>query len=268
MRLLFVGSAQFGCPTLQALIDSSHEIVRVVTQPARPAGRGLALRSTPIYDLAVKNHLDTYTFLPAWPEIQKMKIDRVIVVAYGEKIPSEIHDHIFCLNIHPSLLPKYRGASPLQSVLLNGETKTGVTIMLVAEKMDAGDIVLQKETEIDPNETVETLHDRLAQMGAEMMLQALDLDIDQVRQKQNEDQVSICRKIKKEDRLIDWQEAPQEIHNQVRAISGYTFFQGKRVKVWETRIEEGQLKILKVQPEGKSVMNYDDFVKGYGQLKP
>ena len=158
MKLVFMGSAEFAVPTLQALIDSpSHEVLKVITQPARPSGRGLQNKSTPIYELAVKNHRDCYTFLPSVQELQRWGVEAVVVVAYGEKIPAEIHQQYLCLNVHPSLLPKYRGASPMQAALLNGDSETGVSIILVAERMDAGDIVLQKTSAIDINESIEII---------------------------------------------------------------------------------------------------------------
>jgi methionyl-tRNA formyltransferase len=268
MKLLFMGSAEFAQPTLQALIDSTkHEVLKVITQPAKPAGRGLQNKATPIYDLAVKNHRDCYTFLPSAKELQRWGVEGIVVVAYGEKIPTEIHNQFLCLNVHPSLLPKYRGASPLQTALLNGDAETGVSIIMVAERMDAGDIVLQKSTPIDENESIEDLHDRLAQMGAQMMLEALDMDITQARRPQDEALVTRCRKIKKEDSKINWSDSPLKIHNQVRAISGFTEHKGKRVKIWETHLVNGTLEIDQVQPEGKTPMPYAEFVKGYGALQ-
>lgn len=267
MKILFAGSSEFACPVLQALLlDGSHTVVKVVTQPARPAGRHYKLTSTPIYELAAQNQIDTYTFFPTLSDLKKWEIDAVVVVAYGEKIAAEIHDHIPCINIHPSLLPKYRGASPIQSALWNGDLMTGVSLILLSDRMDAGDLLAQSQLPVSPDTDFVTLQDLLSALGSQLLIEILSTDFMKHRVVQNESEATYCRKIKKEDLKINWSDLPQRIHDQVRAIGGFTMHQGKRVKLIKTTFEDGNLKVLQVQPEGKKPMSYSEFVKGYGPL--
>ncbi len=263
MNVIFFGSAAFSVPALAALIKSNITIPLVVTVPDKPAGRGMKLQGTPIKEFALEHGLNVTTELPKAIDLKKYAPDHVIVVAYGKFLPDELVNTYSCINIHPSLLPKYRGPSPIQTALLNGDTETGVTTMMVSHDMDAGDILLQEKTTIDINEKYSELEQRLSQIGANLLVRTLDQDVPALRKKQDEKDVTFCRKITNEDGLIDWSKAPREIHNKVRAITAFTIVNGKRIKVLETRMNNDILEIVTVQPEGKKPMSYEEFRRGY-----
>jgi len=266
MKIVFFGTPEFAVPTLKKLISEKFDVVAVITMPDRPAHRGQKDQPSPVKVVAEQNKIPVYYEIPTAEQLKKWGAEKIVVIAYGKMIPEEIYKNWHSLNVHPSKLPRYRGPSPLQSALLNGDAQTAVTIMLIDKEMDAGDIVLQEEMDIDQNENLKSLHDRAAERGAELMIEALKLDLEKIRTPQDHSKATKCKKIKKEDSQINWSDEPKKIHNIVRAIGGFTMKEGKRVKVLKTHIREGKLEILEVQPEGKQKMSYNDFVRGYGHL--
>lgn len=263
MKVIFLGSSSFAIPTLNKLVSEKIDIPLVITMPDKPAGRGMKICSTPVKEIAEKKELKVECSLPNVAELKKYSPDYLVVVSYGKFIPEDIVNEFVCINIHPSLLPKYRGPSPLQSALLNGDTETGVTTMLISMEMDAGDILLQEKTNIDINEDYASLEKHLAEIGANLLLKTLKSDIQKIRQKQNEAQATYCKKIQKEDGLINWNKTPLEIHNQVRAIPSFTEVNKKRIKILKTKFIDNKLEILEVQPEGKKPMSFLEFTRGY-----
>ncbi|HHX57855.1 MAG TPA: methionyl-tRNA formyltransferase, partial [Clostridiales bacterium] len=185
MNIVFMGTPDFAVPCLKALIESDENVVGVFTQPDKPKGRGYKLQPTPVKVVALEQGIDVYqpTSLrkgedagEAFEVLQKLNPDLIIVVAYGQILPKQIidlpkHD---CINIHASLLPKYRGAAPIQWCVMNGDKKTGVTSMLMEEGLDTGDMLITAETDIGINETVSELHDRLSEMGAEVLIRTIN----------------------------------------------------------------------------------------------
>jgi methionyl-tRNA formyltransferase len=234
--------------------------------PDRPAHRGQKDQPSPVKLIAQENKIPVYYEIPSVDQLKKWNTEKIVVIAYGKMIPEVIYKNWHSLNVHPSKLPQYRGPSPLQSALLNGDSQTAVTIMLIDKEMDAGDIVLQEEVVIDQNENLQSLHDRTAEIGAVLMAKALMLDLEKVRKAQDHSKATKCKKVKKEDSQINWNDSAQKIHNVVRAIGGFTMKEGKRIKILKTQIKDNSLEILEIQPEGKQKMNYSDFVRGYGQL--
>ncbi len=304
LRLVFMGTPEFALPSLEALYHSRHKVEAVVTQPDRPRGRGQKLWPTPVKKKALELGL-----VVAQPEslkdeqfleyLNRLNPDLIIAVAYGNIIPSEILEMPpeGCINLHPSLLPCYRGASPIQSALLNGESVTGVSVIYMAPELDAGDIIMQEEEEIRPRDCTGDLHDRLARKGAEIILRSVDaIARGEARpEPQDHRQASYTAPLEKSDEMIDWKAGAEDIFNQVRALSpvpGATaFYQGRRVKVKKARLPRqeangepgeiiglndegievatgnGTLVITRVQPEGKKEMNALDFWRGY-RLNP
>ncbi len=273
MKLAFFGSAEFSLPTLKLLCASTEfEVCLVITKPDQPAGRGLKLTPTPVKKFALEQGLTVLDKIPEAAKLKELAIEKIVVVAYGLFIPAEIFNNWPCINLHPSLLPKYRGASPLQSALLNGETKSGISTMFVAEKMDAGDILLQQEIEIPLDLDIQNFHDLCAEKGAELVKKTLLSDLEKIRKKQEENQATFCKKIEKDDRQIFPGEDPLTIHNKVRAITGFIeLANGKRVKILKTNLIPGkahkyELEIITVQPEGKPPMPYSEYLKGHAKI--
>jgi len=299
-RIVFMGTPDFAVPSLKALVDSGFDIPLVVTQPDKPAGRGRKLTPPPVKVLAEKLEI---------PVVQPEKIkdneefrklledvspDLIVVVAYGKILPSWLLNlpRYGCINLHASLLPEYRGASPIQSVLLDGKEKTGVTVMKISEELDAGDILSQKVVPIEKNDNAETLHDKLAEVGAELLVETIPLYVKgEIKPiPQNHSRATYCTRITKEMGRIDWKEPAEKIFNKVRAFtpwpSAYTTYKGKRLKITcaepvdcdsdfppgtvvkadeELVVATGKgcLKILRLKPEGRKEMSGGDFVRGY-----
>lgn len=246
-RLVFLGSPPCALPTLEALLSSPHKIELIITQPDKPTGRGRLLQPPPVKEFALAKGLQVYQT----PRIRKdekarallesIKPDVGVVVAFGQIIPPSILDipPYGFLNLHFSLLPRYRGASPVAHALLNGERRTGVTIFRLNEKMDEGDILTWEEVEIFPEETAGELEARLAKIGARLMLETL-ANIDKITPiPQNHSHATYAPLLKKEDGLINWELSAEDIVNRVRAFtpwpSAYTFFKGERVKLLQAR---------------------------------
>lgn len=253
LRVIFMGTPQFACPTLQRLIDRGDEIPAVVTQPDRPKGRGQKSVPPPVKELAERHGLPVLQPIkvraPEFIEsVREMNPDVVVVVAFGQILPKALLEipRYGCINVHASLLPRYRGAAPLNWCVINGEIETGVTTMLMDVGLDTGDMLLKKATPIDPDEDTSSLHDRLSLIGADLLHETLDLLVQGklVPEKQDEALSCYAPMLKKEDGLIDWTRDARTIRNLVRGMSpwpgAFTYLDGKLVKVYRTRIGEGE----------------------------
>ena len=246
MRVIFMGTPDFAVPTLAALLDSEYSVVGVVTQPDRPRGRGKSVTPSPIKELALVHQVpilqpekmkqpEFLAVLQAW------QADVIVVAAFGRILPKVILDlpPRGCLNVHSSLLPKYRGAGPIQWALINGETETGITTMLMDEGMDTGPILLQETVQIEPEDTVIELSNRLAQVGGQLLLRTLRLwqakDIAPIIQ--NSAEATMAPMLRKEDGAIGWDQSAITIHNRIRGMSpwpgAYTFCQQDRLSIWK-----------------------------------
>ena len=250
MRLVYLGTPEFAVATLEAILAAGHEVVCVVTQPDRPSGRGRQLAASPVKQAALRHALPVYQ-----PErirrpevvarLAELKPDAMVVVGYGQIIPQTVIDippHGI-LNVHASLLPNYRGAAPVQWAIVNGETVTGVTIMRIDAGLDTGDMLLKSQTAIGPDETAVELGQRLADMGARLLVQTLANIGAIVPQKQDPAQATYAPILKKEDGQIDWRQPACAIHNRVRGLQpwpgAYTRFRGQQLHVWRSRVVQG-----------------------------
>jgi methionyl-tRNA formyltransferase len=254
LRTVFMGTPTFALQTLQGLIDAGCHLVGVYTQPDRPKGRGKQLTPPPVKELALREGIPV--FQPAKlrdPEtvakLNRLKPDLIVVVAYGQILPKSVLDipRYGCINVHASLLPKYRGAAPINKAIMDGEVETGVTTMFMDTGLDTGDMLVKKTLPIGPEETAGALHDRLAVLGREAMEETLARLCAGTlkRQAQNDDQSSYAPLMKKEDGRIDWSRSARDIHNQVRGLDpwpgAYTTFEGATLKLAATRpVNEGE----------------------------
>ncbi len=255
MNIVFMGTPDFAVPCLKALIDSDNKVTGVFTQPDKPKGRGYKLTPPPVKVLAEENGIPVFqpTSLKkgedaenALKTLKELSPDLIVVVAYGKILPKEVLDvpKLYCMNVHASLLPKYRGAGPIQWSVLNGEKETGVTTMLMAEGLDTGDMLMKKSTEIGENETASELHDRLSLIGAELLIETIDaIKNDNVTPvKQNDDESSYSPMLTKDMCPIDFNKTAREIHNQIRGLSDWpcaTAIMGeKRIKIYKSHIVE------------------------------
>src|SRR5277367_5093047 len=254
MKIVFMGTAELSCASLEKLAEK-FSVIAVVTQPDKPKGRDLKLQCSPVKILAQKLNLPILQPAKARDEkfiseLRELKPDLIVVVAYGQILPQTILDlpKFGCLNVHTSLLPKYRGASPIQSAILNGEIETGVTIMKMDAGLDTGEIISQACTSILPEDNSQTLHDRLAQLGAELLVATISGYVAGkiLPRPQPAEGASYSAKIKKEDGKIDWNEPAEKILNRLRAFTpwpgAFTFLKTEAkpqlLKIWKAKILE------------------------------
>ena len=302
MKIIFMGTPEFAVGALESLVKAGHQIELVVTQPDKPKGRGKEMQFTPVKECALK--YDIPVFQPvkiktpeAVEELRKYEADVFVVAAFGQILSEDILNmpKYGCINIHASLLPKYRGSAPIQWVILNGEEVTGITIMQMASGIDNGDILLQSTVEIDAKETGDSLHDKLAAEGAKLIVEALPKiekgELTPV--KQNDEESSYVKMLQKSIGKIDWNKSAAVIERMVRGLNSwpgtYTHYNGKTLKIWESEVSdketeladaspgtitavekaaiyvrtgEKDLKITEVQLEGKKRMSVKDFLLG------
>src|SRR5262249_52262656 len=245
LRLVFMGTPEFAVPSLRTLIEGKDLVVGVITQPDQPSGRGMVLHTLPIKALATSHHLPV--FQPprlrdpgVLVRLQSWQPDLIVVVAYGKMLPQTVLTlpPYGCINVHASLLPKYRGAAPIQWAIAGGERETGVTIMYISERMDAGDILLQKTLTIADDDTGGTLHDKLAVLGADALGEALQLlkAGQLVAHPQNEAAATYASLIHKEEGRIDWHQDVAALERRIRAFnpwpSAYTTVHGRLLKIF------------------------------------
>lgn len=254
MKVLFMGTPQFSVPTLNELIKN-HQVVCVVTQPDRPSGRGKKVNFSPVKEVALKNDIPVLQpekirddkFIQ---EIKSYGADIFVVAAYGKILLEEILNipKFKCVNVHGSLLPKYRGAAPIQWSVINGDKITGITIMYMAKGMDTGDMILKKEVPILDTDTTESMYEKMSVVGANALIEALDLikKGKEVRIVQNDLEATLAPMLKKEMGLVDFNKTSQEIFNQVRGMNpwpgSYTNYKGTILKIWSVDIVTAQTK--------------------------
>lgn len=300
-KIVFMGTPEFSVPILKALIeDESLEIVAVVTQPDRRVGRKQVLTAPPVKELALEHRLVVLQpeKLSKSEEMQKiieLAPDLIVTAAYGQYLPSKLlKSPVYkSINVHASLLPKYRGAAPIHYALLNGDTKTGVTIMYMEKEMDAGNIISQRELIIEEEDDTGSLFKKLSILGKNLLMDTLPKIFSGTNQsiEQNEKKVSFSPMISKEEEKIDWKNPAREIYNQIRALrpvpGAYTFLNDERFKIWEVEILEKETKgkpgeimkvnkeelwlasadgrilsLLSVQPSGKRRLNIEEYLSG------
>lgn len=257
MKIIFAGTPEFAVPALTALIESGHEIVMVLTQPDRPAGRGMKLRASPIKDIALKHGITVYqpeSLKPAEVQanIAAVQSDVMIVAAYGLIIPTNILNmpKYGCYNIHGSLLPRWRGAAPIHRAILAGDSETGLTIMEVVPKLDAGAMVSKGVVPILATDTTQSLHDAISQLGAKMMVEAMQTLQSTGRlnaEAQDESLVTYAHKVEKAESVIDWNSPADALSRQVRAFNPFPVatatFRGEICRIWFATAREGQAKL-------------------------
>jgi len=251
-RIVFMGTPEFACPTLRILIDRGENILAVVTQPDRPKGRGQKMTPPPVKSLALEHGIPVLQPArvrdAAFVEtIRSLAPDLIVVVAFGQILPKALLDipPMGCVNVHSSLLPRYRGAAPLNWCLINGEPETGVTTMLMDQGLDTGPILLKRSTAIDENEDIVSLHDRMAAMGAQLLAETVEGLAAGLIEPQEQDDSQSCYAplLRKEDGIIDWRRSARQIHNQVRGLAVWpgacTTLDGQTLKLYRTLIGEG-----------------------------
>ena len=246
-----MGTPDFAVPCLKALVDAKHNVQAVFTQPDKPRGRGNKLVPTPVKKFTIECNIPVYqpTSLRKGNDaesslqvLQELNPDLIVVVAYGQILPKSILDlpKYRCINIHASLLPKYRGAGPIQRCILDGETLTGVTSMYMEEGLDTGDMLIKEEITIVKNMIADELHDALSEMGADVLLKTIQAieDGSIVRTPQDDSKSTYAKMITKEMSHLDFSKSAQEVHNIIRGITGFTSLNGKRLKVFRSEILE------------------------------
>ena len=307
MRIIFMGTPDFSVGTLEALVEAGHDVCLAVTQPDKPKGRGKEMQPTPVKEAALRHGIPVYQPRKirdpqCVEELGKYHADVCVVVAFGQILPKTILEltPYGCINVHASLLPKYRGAAPIQWAILEGETVTGVTTMQMDEGLDTGDMILKTEVPIAENETGESLHDKLAAAGAELCVKTLKAleDHTAVLEKQGESPTAYAKMLDKKMGDIDWSCPAVQIERLVRGLnswpSAYTHWQGKTLKIWRAKAEntagakngtesgclpgtvtevekdsfavqtgEGVLHVYELQIPGKKRMETGAFLRGY-----
>ena len=245
-KIIFMGTPEFAVPTLSALYER-EEIVCVVTQPDRPRGRGQKLLPSPVKEFALEKNIPilqpTKIKLPeSVAELKKFPADLIVVVAFGQILSQEILDYpkFGCINVHASLLPKYRGAAPIEWALINGEKITGVTTMQMNAGLDTGDMLLKSEVEITDEMILPELREKLMTVGADLLIETLEQLHENKLQpiKQDDSLSNYAPMLRKDTGLIDWNKSAREIHNLVRGLYGgaYTMMNGQKIKIWRTKI--------------------------------
>jgi methionyl-tRNA formyltransferase len=275
-RILFMGSPLFAVASLSAILGhSSVNVVAVVTQPDQPKGRGKQVTPTAVNLFATERGIPVFT--PKTKRglvnvVETLQPDMIVVVAYGRLLPAVITDKYVCLNVHGSLLPQYRGASPIHAALMNGDKLTGVTLIQMNEKMDEGPILSMSSCDIADGDSFQTLHDRLSEMGGQLLTHFFNDPkvclADAVLQ--NVEIASYCQKLTSEDALLTSDRSAVENWGRVRAFSpvpgAYLIDGGKRIKIIDAVVSGEKLTPLVVKPEGKSAMSYEDYKRGRGPL--
>lgn len=307
MRVVFMGTPDFAVNTLEAIIKAGHEVLMVVTQPDKPKGRGKAMQFTPVKEVAVRENIPVLQPVrvredTVLRQLKEAAPDVIVVVAYGQILPEDILNlpEYGCINVHASLLPKYRGAAPIQWAVINGEQHSGVTTMYMAKGLDTGDMIDRVVVPLSPEETGGSLHDKLSRAGAELLVETLDkIKVGTaVRTPQDDSMSSYASMLSKSLGNIDWTKTAVEIERLIRGLSpwpsAFTYLNGKTLKLWRTKVlkdtelprgslTEGQageivyvdkksfvvkageeyINVLELQLEGKKRMETDAFLRGY-----
>ena len=299
MRVIFMGTPDFAVGTLEEIIKAGHEVALVVTQPDKPKGRGKAMQFTPVKECALKHGIEVFQPVKVRESanveyLRKFNADIMIVVAFGQILPKSILDmpKYGCVNVHASLLPKYRGAAPIQWAVINGEEVTGVTTMLMDDGFDTGDMIAKRQVRLDENETGGSLFDKLADVGAKLCVETMDMLLNGTAEftPQDNEASTHTAMIHKELGEIDWNKSAVEIERLIRGLnpwpSAYTHLNGKTFKIWQAKVldensdkepgniskinkndfcvqtGDGQLILKEVQLEGKKRMDAGSFLRG------
>lgn len=300
LNIVFMGTPEFAVPSLEKLIEFGHNVMLVITQPDKPRGRGKKISYSPVKECAIKNNIDVFqpqklkNNKEVFDKLRKLNPDLIVVAAYGKILPEEILQipRYGCINVHASLLPKYRGAAPINWAVINGEKETGITIMYMEKGLDTGDILLQKSIPILEEDNSETVHDKLAVLGGNALIEAINKMVDGALKpvKQDDSKATYAPILEKSIGLIDWQKSAVEIKNLVRGLRpwpvAYTYYKGNMLKIWAAEVYsyEGKekpgtvittgsalivkcgkdaLKILEIQSEGKRRMTVEEFLRGH-----
>ncbi len=298
MRVVFMGTPDFAIPSLKALLnDKTFEIVAVITQPDKPRGRSKKLTPCPTKTFALEQGLTVYSFDRIRNKenveiLEHLKPDVMVTAAYGQILSQKILDipKLGCINVHGSLLPKYRGSAPIQWAIVNGENQSGITTMLTARGVDCGDILLKEIVDIGENETAGELFDRLAELGGKVLVKTLygieDESITPI--KQNEDDATHFPMLEKKDGQIFWNKTARQVHDLIRGVNpwpgAYTTYKDTTIKIWASEVvdmqgecgevltskneliiacKEGAVKILEMQIPGKKRMDTDNVLRGF-----
>ncbi|MDM5213436.1 methionyl-tRNA formyltransferase [Peribacillus sp. NJ4] len=303
-KIIFMGTPDFSVPVLKRIIDEGYDVIAVVTQPDRPVGRKKVLTPPPVKVEAEKQGIPVYQpeKIREKEELEKiiaLNPDLVVTAAFGQILPNELLDapKYGCINVHASLLPELRGGAPIHYSILQGKEKTGITIMYMAEKLDAGDILTQAEVAIGEEDNVGTLHDKLSKVGSDLLAETLPKLLNQELQaiKQDEDQATFAPNIKRSEEKIDWSKSGEDIYNHVRGLNpwpvAYTTLDGSILKIWQAKkLEDGNLAVpgtiidvqndgfivstgnetailvTELQPSGKKKMPAKDYLRGAGSF--
>ena len=294
-KVIFMGTPEFAVPILQMLIENT-EVLLVVTQPDKEVGRKKEKKFSPIKELAIKNNIETFQPIKIkedYKYILEKNPDIIITCAYGQIIPNELIEtpKYGAINVHASLLPKLRGGAPIHHAIIDGYKKTGITIMYMSSKMDAGDIISQKEITINEKENVGTLHDKLSKIGTELLKETLPLIFEQKNEriKQNEEEVTFGYNITREEEKIDFNKTAEQVYNQIRGLNpfplAYAILNEEETKIIEANINEKtigkvgeiteitknsiivkckdkSIEITKIKPFGKRIMEVKDYLNG------
>ncbi|MEC0090053.1 methionyl-tRNA formyltransferase [Paenibacillus macquariensis] len=307
MNIVFMGTPAFAVPSLRMLLENGYNVVAVVTQPDRPQGRKRVLTPTPVKEVALEYGLPVLQpqrmrSPEAVAELAAYKPDLIVTAAYGQILPKAVLDlpSRGCVNIHGSLLPKYRGGAPIQRSIMNGEAVTGITLMYMAEGLDTGDMIAQVEVVIEDEDTSGTIFEKLSIVGATLLQEQLGnlLEGEVTSIPQNDDEATYSPNLKREDEQIDWSRSARDIYNQVRGLvpfSGAFTIWGEEVfKIWavtpssesssdhsvvpgtvlqlnergiEVKTGDGSIWLTKVQPSGKKVLEVDAFIRGTSMVE-
>lgn len=296
LRIIFMGTPEFGLPALQALNEKYH-VIAVVCQPDRPSNRG-EVKYSPIKEYAVKNNIPVFQpekLQEDYLDILKMNPNLIITCAYGQIVPEDVLKYPMygCINIHASLLPKLRGGAPIHRAIIEGHKETGVTIMMMAKKMDAGDIIVQEKVPILDSDTVGTLHDKLSVLGRDLIIKTIPSIVNKTYTltKQNEFEATYGYVIRREDEHLDFNESTRAIMNRIRGLNpypgAYVILSGRIVKIWNSRMglntytdelngqiaklyddgigvktQNGEIIITELQLEGRKKMSAAEFMNG------
>ncbi|MGI1988884.1 methionyl-tRNA formyltransferase [Shewanella glacialipiscicola] len=302
LNIIFAGTPDFAARHLQALLDSHHNVIGVYTQPDRPAGRGKKLTASPVKELAIANNIPVYQpgslrKEPAQQQLAELNADIMVVVAYGLILPKVVLDtpRLGCINVHGSILPRWRGAAPIQRALWAGDTETGVTVMQMDVGLDTGDMLLKTYLPIEDSDTSASLYEKLAEQGPVALLQALEglANGTLTAEKQDEALANYAEKLSKEEARLDWNKSAKQLWQEVRAFNpwpvSYFEHQGNTIKVWQTQVSEtistaapgtiisaskkgidiatadGVLTLLSMQLPGKKTLSVADILNARGE---
>ena len=292
-RIVFMGTAEFAVPTLEKLIHSEHSIISVYSSPSKKANRGMNLTHSPVSQTARKFNIDLHTpdNLKSNDELHRLKDlspDIIVVIAYGLILPPEILTipEFGCFNLHASLLPKWRGAAPIQRAIINGDKKTGISIIKIDEGLDTGDIVLKKEIDIGDNDTQIDLENKLSKIGAECFINFFNkLDKNQIFEKQDDLKSTYAKKILKSESKLNWNNSASVIVREINAFNprpGAWFeYENKRIKIWRAKLDvqdgkpgevldsnlkiacgKNSIQVIEIQKEGKQSCSVEEYLRG------